>query len=500
MTNTPKKAAALLLALLMLVPAVSCAEGTAEETSADTSTSVQNPESTEETVDDSGVTQYAPDLPERDYEGYEMRIITRDDSMHPYPSHTRDILAEQLTGESFNDTVFERNLLIEDNYGIRVVMEAHSETVSEATPQTLVSNSVRAGSDDYDLLFGHMINIANLATSKVLLNWNLLPLIDFDKPYWNKSAVDAFSVGEKTYCALSDMCVSSNDNAHVMVYNKELAAAVSAPNFYELVYENEWTYDKFTEVIKNVTADLDGNGEYEKSDRYGYLCAGGSSLINFMYAAGNMLVSKDENNYPVASYYTERNINSYDWLRALLKNTDTFYDSTSWVKPECIAMFLEDRAMIMSTQIMMFEHLRSMESDFGVLPFPKYDSEQENYGHYVDGHATIMAIPKTVSDHERTAIFLEAMAYESYRTLLPVYYDVLLTTKYMRDQDSRNMLDIVYNTRVFDFGYAYMYSNLGTSYSSKAPNDEDITSFYKSLEKVVNKQIQLMAKAFDKDE
>ena len=71
----------------------------------------------EETTD--GREKYAPSLPANNYEGYSFRIISRDDSMHTYPVHTRDLIAEEQTGEALHDAVFARNAKIEDQLGTR---------------------------------------------------------------------------------------------------------------------------------------------------------------------------------------------------------------------------------------------------------------------------------------------------------------------------------------------------------------------------------------------
>jgi len=493
-----KRISAMFLALLMLFVSAACSDDSGIKEASDNKGNDIKPEAETVSDDVNDAEQYAPNLPDVNYNGYGFRIITRDDSMHPYPAHTRDIYAEEITGDSINDAVYNRNLFIEDTYGFKVIMESHNETVNEQTSLTIVSNSVMSNSDEYDLLLGHMLYTGNLATKKVLLNWELLDYIDFNKPYWNSNAHEAFSVGNKTFMALSDMCVSSNDNAHVSVFNKKLSDSFNTGNLYELVYSNEWTYDKFREIISEISSDMDGNGVYNEEDRYGYLIGGDSSLLNWMYAADCSVARKDENNYPILDLYNERTVAAYEWLYNLMQTKDQ-YMTTSWVETDGINMFKADKALIMSTQIMMFEHLRDMESNFGVLPFPKFDSAQENYAHYVDGHATVMAIPKTISDLERNAIFLEAMAYESHKSVLPIYYDVVLTTKYMRDEDSRNMLELVYNSRAFDF--AYVYDNFSLSFCFKRAKDNaDFTSYYKGMEKIEQKLFEQIAKAYDKAE
>lgn len=460
----------------------------------DTQSSEDNADTVEETEN---VEQYAPILPDEKYD-YEFRILTRDDGMHPYAAHTRDVIAEEVTGVGINDAVYYRNLAIEEKYGIKIVMESYPETVSENTTNNLVEKSVMADSDDYDLLLTHMINGGTSAAKNVFLNWNDLPYVDFSKPYWNSNAYDAFSVGEKTYLALSDMCVSSNDNTHCMIFNKNLASSIGTENLYDLVYNNQWTFEKFGSLVADVSLDLNGDSKMDTNDRYGYLIAGTSGLINWLFAAGEHVTSKDESNYPVLSIYNERTISAYEWIYSLATSENAF-TTASWVETNGVNMFIADQALIMSTQVGMIEHLRNMDSDFGILPYPKFDEAQENYAHYVDGHATIMAIPKTVSDLDRTGIFLEAISYEAYKTVLPQYYDVMMMNKYVRDEDSRAMFEIVYNTRAFDF--AYVYDNFGLSFvfSTLIGNkDKNFSSYYAKYEKIENLAINKVIKQYEK--
>ena len=411
--------AALFLSLLLL--AASCSEsGTNPEETAPASGESTEPSveeiAPEETTD--GREQYAPDLPEQNYDGFNFRIMSRDDSMHTYPVHTRDLLVEALTGEALNDAVFARNTKIEDAYNIKVVLYTENETVSETTPNNLVEASVMADSDEYDMLATHMIYGANSAVKHVFLNYRDLDYVDLSKPYWNQAAQVAFSVGDNAYLALSDFCFSSNDNTHCMVFNKALAEDFGVGDLYSLIKEGRWTYDAFGKLAETVSIDANGDGKMTEDDVFGYFIGGGSGLINWMFAAGLHVTAKDEDNIPYLDMFSEKAVSVFEWEYDLAHKDCTYYVS-SWVSPDVPRIFGADHALFMTTQIGVIEDLRDMESDFGVLPYPKWDEAQETYAHYVDGHATIMAIPKTCRDLDREGIILEAMSYESYLSCCP---------------------------------------------------------------------------------
>jgi len=483
----------LALVLAMLLSAAACAEKTDDE---DQVTQAQDNAVTEPGETEDPIMQYAPDLPERNYEGYGFRIISRDDTFHPYPAHTRDIIAEEINGDPINDAVHARNQKIEDEYGLTIKLTTFNEVTNETAPSDTVVRSVMANSDDYDLLLQHMINTGSAVLQDVFLNWNLLPCIDFDKPYWNKDAYEAFSVGDKTYMALSDMSFSSADNAHVMVFNKNLAQTYNIENLYDLVYNNQWTYEKFDQIAAQCSEDLNGNSKWDPKDRYGYLVGGDSSMINWMYAADLRIVEKDEDNYPYMVEFSDRMDSAYQYLYDLMKKDYTYLTNVLWVDATNTNMFMADQALIMSTQVSMLEHLRNMDSGYGSLPFPKYDEQQENYGHYVDGHATIMAIPRTIADSEMVGIFIEAMSFESFKSVLPIYLEDILTTKYVRDEDSIKMLELVYNTRVFDFAYVYDAASLSWCFK-RASSTNALASYYKASEKAENKRIEKVVAVYE---
>ena len=93
--------------------------------------------------------------------------------------------------------------------------------------------------------------------------------------------------------------------------------------------------------------------------------------------------------------------------------------------------------------------MRATETDFGILPPPKFDENQPEYIVFSDSFCmNLMLIPVTNTDLDRTGAILEAMSAESKYGLLPAYYDKTLIGKYARDDDSEEMLDIIIRNKV----------------------------------------------------
>ena len=121
-------------------------------------------------------------------------------------------------------------------------------------------------------------------------------------------------------------------------------------------------------------------------------------------------------------------------------------------------MFAKGRALFANGQIgQSASKLADYENDFGIIPYPKYDEAQDTYYTMVDGNFSIIAIPKGISDDKlaMTGAAVEALSAYSWKNVVPKYYDVALKTRYVRDQESVEMLDLIMENRVVDFAYLY---------------------------------------------
>lgn len=101
--------------------------------------------------------------------------------------------------------------------------------------------------------------------------------------------------------------------------------------------------------------------------------------------------------------------------------------------------------------------MRDMTSDFGIIPIPKIEESQETYHSMLQSNnATSYSIPISVSDPDRSALILEALAEESVDTLTPAYYENTLKRKASRDSESADMLDLIFANRIIDQADTYV--------------------------------------------
>ena len=145
--------------------------------------------------------------------------------------------------------------------------------------------------------------------------------------------------------------------------------------------------------------------------------------------------------------------------------------------------------------------LRDMEADFGIIPFPKYaevDAGTVYYG-YVSGGFPYIVPTTNVDRLDITSAFLEAAAYESYKTVMPQYYENVVLVKQTRDDDSAEMLTMMNENRVMDMYETYWLDSIYPATIQLMINKtKDIVSTFTEQEKVIDAAFAKAVEAFQK--
>jgi hypothetical protein len=82
-----------------------------------------------------------------------------------------------------------------------------------------------------------------------------------------------------------------------------------------------------------------------------------------------------------------------------------------------------------------------------------------------------MHIPTTTPNVEDLGLVISAIAKESKRLVTPAYYDVQLKYRDSRDDESGEMLDLIFATRTFDVADAYNWGGIREQYVNMSQSD-----------------------------
>lgn len=482
------------LAVLLLAAALlgtSCGGGTT--TTAETTGGETEAQTAAETL--SPLDQTVAALPEKDYGGYEFTIMDR--STDHIPWETYDVYAESENGDAINDAVYQRNRVLEELYNIKIV-ESPIQYPTDNMQKLII-----AGDDSIDVFMDGLNALTKLTTGNMLYDYNEIPEIQLDQHWWDQQMRTELSVNGKCFFATGDISVMDNEATWCILFNKKMIEDYDLDDPYMLVREGVWTFDKMYEMAKAVAADVDGDGKMTGADQFGFL----TEVYNVyaLWVGGdNMIIEKDANDLPVSSMYNERSATVYDKVLEMQFDTSVSAIAGSTVFPAYSDMnvcFTEGRGLFDYGAMALVSDFRESETDFGILPSPKLDMTQERYCNTFSPYNLMAyAIPATASDISRVGTIMEAMAQVSEHILTPAYMDVSLVGKFIRDNESEEMIELLLATRSYDLGAIYQWGNSFSIFNGAAKTKagtfaSQVEKNKKSLDNAIQKYIDQLNSA-----
>ncbi len=151
-------------------------------------------------------------------------------------------------------------------------------------------------------------------------------------------------------------------------------------------------------------------------------------------------------------------------------------------------MFAREGAAMATLRILELESgvIRNMQSEYGVIPMPKFEESQTVYRTLPHDWFTVISIPTTIQEERFQTIgaVLEAMASHSYENLRPAYYESTLRTKIVKDPESAEMPDMIINNIRIDAGIIYtQVLNIHHGFRASCGNGvNSIISDYKKIQ------------------
>lgn len=426
-----------------------------------------------------------PDIPDnQDFGGKKFTVIYPEWSLYE-----KYLTAEELTGDVMNDALFNRTYQVEDrlNVDIDFITVGYIDTILDE-----ISTSVKSGDGAYDMAVTHCINgLIGLVTGGYLMDWHDIPYVDFSKSYWNQSINDTLTIEGVTPFAASDLLIA---DPNVIYFNKDIADNNSAVgDIYQYVKDGTWTIDKMTELATAAVLDLDGNSKMTAKDQFGIISNSGWPIISFMYGFNQYVSTFDDSGIPTVALKSERMTTIMEKMYTLFCEGDRAF--TSGVNDRYIE-FEKFQALFYVLSLSSMEQYRETEVNYGIVPFPKLDEQQENY---ISLNWTgLQCIPVTCKDAKMTGMICELLASESKKQVLPAYFDVLLAGKIARDPESIEMLNIIFENCVYDFGmnFSNQHELLYTIPNLIGQKSSDVVSYVEKRQKVLQKQFDKVYNAY----
>jgi hypothetical protein len=325
--------------------------------------------------------------------------------------------------------------------------------------------------------------------------------IDLSKAYWDQSANKQLSIGGKLYYTVGDIITNDDACTWVMMFNKKLAEIYDFPNLYEIVEQGKWTFDYFYQLLKTDDLSHSDDATWDYEDRYAF-STHRDMAYGFFYGADLSFVGKDERDIPYIiddAQSAEKTQKVLEFALKVMRQDNLTLDAHKWthVNPWATvlteACFREDRAMFYAEVLSTVISLRDMDTDFGLLPMPKYNKEQKEYTTFVNPAASLIGEPvywESVDYARRSGVILEAMAYYGHEFIAPEFMEKAIKGKGTRDVESIDMLKIILKNRQYDLGLINNWGNISTGYSDLVFNNKNsYANMFKSGKKRADREV-----------
>lgn len=416
------------------------------------------PEATAESYVDPDVTE------SYDFEGHEFKFLNSEPIYYMYI-----YLDPDQTGDVLDDCCYERNFLAEQYLNITITEETQPFSQIADYAKTLILT----GEDVYDAMYISADKLTPLISENLFYDLLEIEELNIDKVWWDQPLIERNTVEGRLFYATSDLNLMAFEGIWAMYFNEDMMVELGLDLPYQLALDGKWTFDemqRYCAAAANLNGDSTFTYDTEGNATYGVAFHDAIPLRE-TYAMNVEAVSRDENgryqftadsNSKFTDVMTKLIgfVGSNDGLCVVGEGQD--YDPKGYY-----TIFQSNRSLFIRAQLKGATMLREWEGNFGLMPMPKYDEAQETYNSTLFASCLSLCIPNTNTNLSRTGVIIDYLTYESYRSLLPRYYDIHVSLKALGKQESIDVLSIIRGTRGIEVGLPFgwtseFYNDLAT--------------------------------------
>lgn len=416
----------------------------------------------------------ADSLPAADLEGAEFRIWARTGGL-------MFVYIDEMDGDVINDAVYTAVNNVQERFNVKITGTEYDCEIN--TSNNKIGNSILAGDDFCDILSCHDRTMAQFSLAGMLSNVNDLPYLDYSKPWWPERSLNTLTINGIMYLISNSISYGNIRATNCTYFNKDYLDSYGIEYPYQTVRDGKWTLDLMTEMCRDVYQDVNGDGKRDNDDNYGFV--GFQSAYRLVESFEIVPYRADPDKVLVIDVDNDRTRQLIDkYYRLCFETAGGLFRAEDGSYRE---MFNSGKTMFtfgaLTDAVTTF---RYSDIKYGFLPMPKLNDSQEKY---CSGSNDVpFGVPITNSNPELTGMMIEALSAEGYRIVQPAFFEIAMKQKFTSDDDSIEMLDIIADNRVLDFGYLYcgnlpLCRFISFMFDPKKPS-KDFDSFYaKNLQK-----------------
>ena len=435
--KTSLKILALLLAVIMMVSVFAACNGdggNTEETTVNNSGNDNQPEDT--------TTEVTPNVEKNNYDTtFYLSVMTDVNPMQKF-------WVEESDNDVLSAALFERQEKVRSYLGVEIYASP-TAGFEVYTEDFKIAVTNKAGG--VDTLLTHVASgVSGLITGGYLTPFEEIDEIDLEAEYWNQEFMDDLSINDHYLLGFSDFNILYTN---VIAFNVDILTKYEDSidkSVYDMVDDYEWTLQQFADIAK---LGFINNGSVD-TNQYGLTGLQWVPWCGFIQAAGIKLVEiNDEGKYEIAfmnEVYMEK---TQTVVNILSDVAAAEYSCVDFMQTgACTVPFESNRALMSLVSTNDLPLYLNYDIDFGVLPYPLYDTKQTEYHSLQWGG--YMAIPSYLENESMVGDTLEVLSFYS-EDVKTAYYQKLLGKQIADNPDDRRMLEVIWDSVCTDFGQTF---------------------------------------------
>ena len=401
--------------------------------------------------------RFADNLPEDlDFGGEVVTFLYREEKVNEFS-------VEEATGDVVDDALYNSHRSVEERLNVKIETIAREGHLNPARGEymTHVSTTAMAGDSVYDWVDLMIGNAPVKMVEGIFLDLAQNKYMDLSKPWYLEGMMDKMAIDEKLYFVSGDASLGYLKCAFCLYFNAALVEDYKLGNLYDIVDSGKWTMDKLAEISASASQDVNGDSKYDENDKLGLIVHDNNhpwgfiaalELNTYDKAAKKFTFGTDRDSKVIDAMYNQFFRAEGSWFPDISNGNDNHLEQYNNISKK----FVSGDVLIMTAElddaVMQF---RDMKDNYGILPYPKLDENQENYHAGSRSTHNAFSLLITSEDPDRAGAVMEALASSNYATVLPAYFETALKVKYSRDDDSARMFDLIRSVMTLDFGYVY---------------------------------------------
>lgn len=419
-------------------------------------------------------------------------------------AYEREIYKEEEEPDACDTATLLRNQRLSDRFNVTITPVIYTAGDAVAHAADIRMELLNGNDDLLDMVLIQLWQAGPCALTGML--YDLRSEVPYVKDsvgksdWWNAKMNDCYSVLGRQYVGVCDINLSAISTTWAILWNQDLAtqhniAKQIDPSYntlYDSVDAGTWTIDNMTAITKDFWIDNPNGsapGSRDVDDTYGITYQSNHVREIFTNAFGYDLVVNDGQMMPELTTMSQGMVINIGKIKTLFSSSGC--NNFGQEFGEWDVKFANGQSLFFMTTLGTLDGdvIHESEIKFGVLPFPKADTNQKEYYAGTQDAMSTLICPLNLTERlEMTGVMIEALAAESHQSVLPAYYEVILKYNATRDERSVDMIETIYEGRRYNLagihssstselrtatggGLAYIFRDLASPLSTKNPAD-----------------------------